>query len=233
MRIKGRLLCSTYVLLAVAVAQGPASATDGPVSPPHPTSIEARADSAIAAAIAGGVTIVCRHAITDDTREREPVDYDDPSTQRLLSGEGERQSVQTGRAMTALGIRVTELVASPMSRARRTAQLMFDRSADIDSIWHTNGGSYRGAPLRARERVLATPVGDGVRLIVSHIGTISSAIPSARGELSEGDCVVVRATPESAEGHRVVGFVAWRDWLEAAEPFRSRRFQSAAKDLNG
>jgi outer membrane protein TolC len=38
---------------------------------------------AIAAARAGGAVIVCRHAITAPTREVEPVDYDDPSTQRM------------------------------------------------------------------------------------------------------------------------------------------------------
>lgn len=215
------LTCFLLVMVTSAFTRS----TDRASPAPRSIMVAAQSDSAIAAAVAGGVTVVCRHAMTDDTREREPVDYDDRSTQRLLSAQGERQSAEIGQAMIRSGVRVTELVASPMSRARRTAQLMFDQSVSIDSIWHTNGGSYEGAPLRARERVLATPVGDGVRLIVSHISTIASAIPSARGELAEGDCAVVRAaegdtaatrSASEAWSYRLVGFVPWRDWLEAA-----------------
>lgn len=186
---------------------------DSPVRRASEHYAETVSDTVIAAAVGGGTTVVCRHAITDDFRETEPVDYEDPSTQRRLSEEGERQSADLGRAMSALGVRVTEIVASPMDRARRTAELMFRQPVTIDPIWHTNGGTYRGAPLRARRRALAAPIPDGTRLIVSHIGTISSVIPSARNEMGEGDCVVVRA---EGQGHRVVGFVPWQDWLRAA-----------------
>lgn len=200
----------TFGLALVAAIPALGAITVGAASP---GSVEQASDSAIAAAIAGGITLVCRHAMTDDTNETEPVDYDDASTQRLLSPEGERQSANLGAAMNRLGVRVAELIASPMSRARRTAELMFDRPVTIDSIWHTNGASYRGPALRERERVLASPIEGGTRVIISHIGTISSAIPSARGEMAEGDCVAVGARES---GHRVIGFVPWRAWLEAA-----------------
>jgi phosphohistidine phosphatase SixA len=163
----------------------------------------------IAAVQQGGTTLVCRHAMTAPANEVEPVDYDDPSTQRLLSAEGERQSEAMGRAMTGLGIVVTEIVASPMQRARRTAELMFGRPVTLEAIWHTNGGSYRGPPLEARRRSLARTVERGTRLIVSHIGTIASVLPAAEGRLEEGDCAVVRA---EGERHRLLGIVPWRAW---------------------
>lgn len=172
----------------------------------------ARAEAALEAARAGGVSIVCRHAITDhDQREVEPVDYDDVTTQRRLSAEGERQSQALGEAFRALGIPVAEVIASPMERSYRTAELMFGRFV-IDSIWHTNGSEYGGPPRERRRQVLGTPVEGGNRVIVSHIGTMGSVLPRL-SDVEEGDCVVVRPLGEEYE---VVGVVPWRAWGRAA-----------------
>lgn len=167
---------------------------------------------AIAAARRGGTIIVCRHAITGSTSEVEPVDYDDPSTQRLLSAEGERQSEAMGRALQRLGIQVTKVIASPMQRARRTASLMFGRPPVIDSIWHTNGSDYGGPPRARRAHVLATPVPSGNHVIISHIGTMTSVIPEAEGNVDEGDCVVIQPAAETFD---VVGIVPSRSWSSA------------------
>ncbi|MEM7418030.1 MAG: histidine phosphatase family protein [Gemmatimonadota bacterium] len=164
---------------------------------------------AVAAAQAGEVVLVCRHAETDSFREREPVDYDDPTTQRRLDEGGEAQSRRIGAAWRELGLEVTRLVASPMDRARRTAELMLDRPPQIDSIWHTNGSDYSGAARDARLAFLRTPVERGVVVVVSHIGTMSSVLPDIRGDVGEGACVVVRPRPEEPE---IVGVVASEEW---------------------
>lgn len=183
----------------------------GSVSPAGAQEEVARA---IEAARAGGVTLVCRHAITDSShREQEPVDYDDPATQRRLSPEGERQSRSLGEAFRALRIPVDDVIASPMQRARRTAELMFGR-ATIDSTWHTNGSDYGGPPLEARRRMLRSPPAT-VRLIVSHIGTMGSVLDGIEHRVAEGDCVVLRPT---SDGFTIVGVVPWRSWLLAADP---------------
>lgn len=168
-------------------------------------------DEVVAAVRAGGTIVVCRHAATTDFREREPVDYDDPTTQRLLSPEGEEQSRRLGRAITALGIDVTDLRASPMSRARRTAELMFGRLPAIDSVWHTNGSDYEGGALDARLERLRTPVESegGTVLIVSHIGTMRSALPLEERSVDEGDCVVVRPWGGNLQLLGVVPPEAW------------------------
>jgi phosphohistidine phosphatase SixA len=189
-----------YLLTGLLFIATGAAAQDGSTS------------AAIEAARNGGITIVCRHAITDPSHnEREPVDYRNPATQRRLSAEGERQSEAMGHALQALGIPIGEVVASPMQRARRMAELMFGR-VSIDSIWHTNGSKYGGPPLEQRRRVLSTPVSGGNRIIISHIGTIASVLPSVEGDLREGDCVVVRPREASFE---LVGIVPWRAWLDA------------------
>jgi len=170
--------------------------------------------AAIDAARAGGHFLVCRHAITNDFREREPVDYDDRTTQRQLDEEGEQQSVRMGEALRRLGVSFAEVVASPMHRAYRTAELMTESTVRQDPIWHTNGSNYEGAANEARLRALARPIPNQNVLIVSHIGTMTSAIPEARNRVGEGDCVVVRPLED---GHTVVGIVEWEEWLEAAD----------------
>ncbi len=164
---------------------------------------------AISAARAGGVVLVFRHAITDDFREREPVDYADPSTQRKLDERGETQSRAIGRALDRLGVQVVDVVASPMHRARTTARLITGRDPGIEPMWHTNGGSYGGRPREARRAFLSRPVEAGTVLVVSHIGTMESVLDGIRGRVGEGDCVVVRP---GDGGYRVVGIVPWEAW---------------------
>ncbi|HUF27877.1 MAG TPA: histidine phosphatase family protein [Gemmatimonadaceae bacterium] len=168
----------------------------------------------IDAARRGGVVIACRHAITDSADEDEmTLRYDDPSMQRRLSERGQRQAEALGRAFRALAIDVTEVIASPMQRAWRTGELAFG-SAVQDSAWHTRGSDYSGPKRDRRIAVLGQLVSDGNRVIISHIGTMYSVLPSVRGELEEGDCVVVR--PRGSGRHEVVEVVPWRAWLAAA-----------------
>jgi phosphohistidine phosphatase SixA len=173
----------------------------------------ATTERAIQAAQEGGTILVCRHAITDSFAEREPVDYGDLSTQRKLDEEGEEQSRRIGASLRALGVEVSDLVASPMHRAIRTAELLFGTTPRADGIWHTNGSDYGGEPKEARLRFLERRPADGNALVVSHIGTMSSVLPEADGRVGEGDCVVVRPL---GDGHVVIGIVRWRDWIETA-----------------
>lgn len=166
----------------------------------------------------GGVVIACRHAITESADEDEAtLRYDDPSTQRRLSAEGERQAESLGKAFRDLGIAVSEVIASPMQRARRTAELAFGR-AQLDSSWHTRGNYYGGPKRDRRTEMLGRPVDSGVRVIISHIETMYSVLPSIRGELEEGDCVVVR--PRGGAQHEIVEVVPWRSWLGATAASR-------------
>jgi phosphohistidine phosphatase SixA len=167
----------------------------------------------IAEARRGGVVIACRHAITESADEDEKtLEYDDPSTQRRLSAEGERQAEALGKAFRDLQIPVGEVIASPMQRARRTAELAFG-SAQLDSSWHTRGNYYGGPKRERRAETLGRPVDGGTRVIISHIETMYSVLPSVRGELEEGDCVVVR--PRGGSQYDVIGVVPWRSWLRA------------------
>lgn len=174
-----------------------------------------KGDRGIEAARRGGVVIVCRHGITESADENEQtLRYDDPSTQRRLSPDGERQAAEVGSAFRTLQIRVKEVIASPMQRATRTAELAFG-TVQRDSAWHTRGENFTGWKYDRRAQALSRPTNDGVRVIISHIGTIYSMLPSIRGELEEGDCVVVR--PEGESRYEVIEVVPWRSWGSVAE----------------
>jgi phosphohistidine phosphatase SixA len=166
------------------------------------------AQRAIEAARQGGTVLLCRHGITNqsDPENELTLRYDDPATQRRLSPEGERQSEAMGQALRRLGIEMTEVVASPMQRARRMAELMFGR-VTLDSMWHTRGNNYEAMRDRRRQ-ALSTPVASGNRIIISHVGTMQSVV-SVRGSLQEGDCVVLR--PRGNQ-FTVIGAVPWRAW---------------------
>ena len=169
--------------------------------------------AAIEAARRGGVVIACRHGITDQRQDENEMTlrYDDPTTQRRLTAEGERHASAVGDALRTLGVRASEVIASPMERAWRTAELMFG-SATRDSTWHTRGNKPSDAKLAARRRALAAPVSNGNRAIVSHVVTLQSVLQT-RGSLGEGDCIVARPT---VTGHEVIGQVPWRAWVDAA-----------------
>ena len=196
---------SNFVLPALAL---------GAFTLPSIAPLQPQGTRGIEAARKGGVVIACRHAITDPTDENEmTLRYEDPATQRRLSARGERQAETLGRAFRALGIAIGNVIASPMERARRTAELLAGR-ADLDSLWHTRGNNYGGPRQQQRRDVLGEPVEDGNRLIVSHVGTLNSVLPALRPQLEEGDCVVVR--PEDGGRYSVVEVVPWRAWLRAA-----------------
>jgi phosphohistidine phosphatase SixA len=169
----------------------------------------------IEAARRGGVVIACRHSITGSQDENEmTLRYDDPSTQRRLSAAGERQATALGEAFRALRIPVTEVIVSPMQRTRLTGELAFGR-VQLDSSWHTRGEDFSGPKMDRRLETLGRLVEEGNRVIVSHIGTMYSVLPTVRGELEEGDCVVVR--PRGGNSFDIVEVVPWRAWQRAAQ----------------
>ncbi|MEX2284161.1 MAG: histidine phosphatase family protein [Gemmatimonadota bacterium] len=165
--------------------------------------------SAIDAAARGGVVIACRHGTTNqaDPEDETTLRYGDPSTQRRLSPAGERQGEAVGAALSRLGIRFSEVIASPMQRAHRTAELMAGPVV-LDSLWHTRGDNY-DARRTARRNALSRPVQNGNRLIVSHVGTLSSTL-KFRGSMAEGDCVVIRPR---GNDYDELGLVPWQEWI--------------------
>lgn len=174
----------------------------------------------------GSLVLACRHAITDRGRgDSRRVDYDDPSTQRVLSAAGRRQARRLGRVLADLGVPIGEVLTSPYARTRDSAQLAFDRSERSDALVYGN----RPEQLRERRRLLAETPAGGNRVLMTHQGVLYGMLQVERGSIREGDCVVVE--PRGAEGHEVLGRFGPEDFAGLAEAAGSRRRHSSRTTL--
>jgi phosphohistidine phosphatase SixA len=165
-------------------------------------------DVALAEALReGGVALVLRHAMTENTTDREEV-IGDCTTQRNLSEEGREQAREIGRDIDALDVPVDEVLTSPLCRAKDTADLAFGDSTP--RMWLLSAGEEatpkddrRIRTLRARA---AAPEGSAT-VLVTHTGNIGGAFDRS---VLEGETVVVR------DG-KVLGSVKAEDWDRLAE----------------
>jgi phosphohistidine phosphatase SixA len=165
----------------------------------------------IAALRSGGYVVACRHAITSHDREdRMPVNFDDPSTQRVLSPEGEQQAIAIGRSLAALNIRFGRVLASPFQRTRKSAESMAG-AVEIDEALSS---MTRGKDTELRA-LLSGPVDGGAnRLVVTHQGLLYRVFRSVKmGSIAEGDCLVVKP---NGEGGDVLALLKPADWAAAA-----------------
>jgi phosphohistidine phosphatase SixA len=138
----------------------------------------------------GGLVVACRHAITSHDREdRMPVNFEDPSTQRILSPEGEAQARTLGKALAALNIPFGQVLASPFQRTRLTAELLTGR-AEIDEALSSMS---RGNDSKLRALMSGPVAAGGNRLLVTHQGLIYRSFTTLKqGSVAEGDCLIVR-----------------------------------------
>jgi phosphohistidine phosphatase SixA len=151
----------------------------------------------------GGVVLVMRHTKTETATDEVEV-LGDCGKQRNLSAEGREQAQQIGRDVKALGVRVAEVRASPLCRAKETADLAFGDST-VDRVLVSPGvtGTIEDDDRRiARlKRMTSAPPGE-VTVLVTHTGNIGGAFDQS---VEEGDALVFR------DGH-VLGVVRPSDW---------------------
>jgi broad specificity phosphatase PhoE len=186
-------------LLALALVAGCGGDDD-----PEPTAEQ----TALAGALKnGGVAVVFRHAMTENTTDREEV-VGDCTTQRNLSEEGRAQARQIGRDVEELGAPVEEVLASPMCRTFETAELAFGEAEKSDALVSAGEDATPADDRRiAALKEMATATDGAVTVLVTHTGNIGGAFDQS---VEEGDAVVVR------DGE-VLGVVAPDDWKRLAE----------------
>lgn len=119
----------------------------------------------------GGVVVYLRHAITDPT-QRDTGRLNDRAGQRNLNAAGEAQAAAIGEAFRAFGLRFHRILASPVYRARDTAEIAFGPEmveVAMDVVADDYAGGSLKAMLDATARLLNTPPPPGeVLLIVGH-----------------------------------------------------------------
>ena len=135
-----------------------------------------------------------------------PVNFDDPSTQRVLSPEGEAQATALGKSLSSLKIPFNAVLASPYQRTRRSAELMAGAVQIDDAL----SSSSKGKDAELKALMTGTVPAGGNRLLVTHQGLLYRSFPSVKhGSVAEGDCLVVRP---AASGAEVLAMLKPTDW---------------------
>lgn len=151
----------SHVVLVVAVAFAWA----------RPAAAQSEAEILVAAMQDGGKVIYLRHSTTNQNQV-DTGRLGDRAGQRNLSAAGIAQARALGDAFRTLNIPMGEILASPVFRARDTAELAFgaDRiDVSMDIVADDYAGPDLRAMLQATTRLLRafTPPGDN-RILVGH-----------------------------------------------------------------
>lgn len=137
----------------------------------RPAAAQSEAEILVAAMQDGGKVIYLRHAATNQN-EVDTGRLGDRAGQRNLSPAGIKQARALGEAFRSLHIPMGEVLASPVFRARDTAELAFGADR-IDVSMEIVADDYAGPNLRAMLQGTArllrafTPPGDN-RILVGH-----------------------------------------------------------------
>ncbi len=173
---------------------------------PHP-------DSTLAPRLReGGYILVFRHSITDwGQKDSDIENFEDRSTQRNLSKEGEEQATAIGKAIRALDVPILAVLSSPMWRCRDTARLAFGQEQTSIELFR-RGPEYRAA----RIILMSTELDDPQNLVlVTHQDLLIPIIDGLRrDQLKEGDCFVIKPLGETK--FEVVAQVTPDDWARLA-----------------
>jgi phosphohistidine phosphatase SixA len=125
----------------------------------------------VAAMQDGNKVIYLRHSRTNQ-KEVDTGRLDDRSGQRNLTREGVRQAQTLGRALRALRVPLNEILASPVFRARESAEHAFGKDqirVTMDLVADDYAGNQVKRMVEATRKLLRTVPGPGMnRVLVGH-----------------------------------------------------------------
>ena len=164
----------------------------------------------------GGYVVYLRHAVTDRSKEDDPVlDLDDCSTQRNLSDNGRDQAREIGEGFRALAIPIDAVYSSEYCRTRETAELAFGRYEDEPGLtgFPEEGDPTYEARVRRTEELLARPPEPGGNtILVAHVKNLEEV---AGRSLEEGEFAVFE--PLGGRRYRYRGQLPASAWPELVE----------------
>ena len=138
---------------------------------PSSLAAQSQPETLVAAMQDGGNVINLRHSITNQ-QEIDTGRLNDRSGQRNLSKQGIEQARNLGRALEALRVPLNEILASPVFRARDTAELAFGAErikVTMDLVADDYAGSRVRGMVEALRKLLQTIPGPGMnRVLVGH-----------------------------------------------------------------
>lgn len=151
-----------------------------------PKFVERMADRALLERVRlGGYVLYIRHGTTDNSRaDQVPLgDFKDCSRQRVLNEAGRQQAVQVGQFFLKAHIPVSQVLHSPLCRARDTARLAFPQQPggvqQLDGLLYTANltQAEKQPVLKVTRHWLSEPVAQGAnRVIVAHAPNMADLI---------------------------------------------------------
>ncbi|MBI2608075.1 MAG: hypothetical protein HYW47_00550 [Deltaproteobacteria bacterium] len=166
----------------------------------------------------GGYIIYFRHHITDDKKvDEDRTNLKDCSTQRNLTAEGKKGSIEIGRAFRKLKIKVSSVISSPYCRCRDTAVLAFGATELDDDLQFAiyDGPEERRRKGQALRKLLSQkPKEKTNSVIVSHTANLKEAAniwPKPEG-------VAIIFEPNGNGQFEFVGIVLPDEWKKYLKP---------------
>jgi phosphohistidine phosphatase SixA len=158
----------------------------------------------------GGYVVYMRHADTTGEPLDRTRDLANRAQQRNLSETGRMQAIAIGAAIRRLELQVGHVAASPVFRARDTAELAFGADRIEIDPWliadDYASGSYN-AHISMLRQYFSTPPDEGNTWLVGHVIPISIATSSevGRPNFPEGAAAVFRPDNGSFELIGILG----------------------------
>jgi len=167
-----------WLVLAAPVAWGQGSLADAASFRSAPTAPQTFKEIKASASLLpdlrkGGYVLYMRHGNTNnDIPDQPTIDLTDCTTQRPLNDEGRAVVKAVGKALKRAHIPVGEVYASPLCRARESAELAFGSTFQTDPLLmytaHLTAAQKQPVLARTRE-LLSAPVPTGTnRVLVAH-----------------------------------------------------------------
>ena len=187
-----------------------------------PTSAQSEAEILVAAMQDGGKVIYLRHAATNQ-EEIDTGRLGDRAGQRNLSPAGIQQAKEIGRAFRELHIPANEILASPVFRARDTAELAFGEDRVIvtmDIVADDYAGPELKRMLEAIPRLLRTSAGPGMnRIMVGHRTPLETVMKRSFPDtvLPEGGMAVFQPGEDTP---RLLGIISAARFIQSADSRR-------------
>jgi len=192
------------------------------LAPSSPAHAQSEAEILVAAMQDGGKVIYLRHAATNQN-EVDTGRLGDRAGQRNLSPAGIEQAKELGRAFRALRIPVNEVLASPVFRARDTAELAFGEGevmVTLDIVADEYAGSRLRQMLDAMPRLLRTEAGPGMnRIMVGHRTPLEMVLKRSFPDtvLPEGGMAVFQPGEDTP---RLLGTISAARFIQSANSRR-------------
>jgi phosphohistidine phosphatase SixA len=161
----------------------------------------------------GGLVLLIRHGqAAGSDRDLAPWRVTgDRRAQSNLTTAGKDRARRIGEGMRALGIPVSQVIASPYYRARDFARIAFH----VRPVIAADLGPENPGQIDAYRRYLAAPPARGNLVVVGHLLVPTTAQISQLNELADGHAAVYR--PDGKGGGALIALIAPTDWMHLAE----------------